>query len=123
LFTVALHLQTGPGDSALRAGLTFTPCALAFECAGISGGGCRARSIAWSPRWVAWRRRAGTSRWRSGCTLGAAARRAYYLDRPASWWVIAFYGSWPAGPRLSVDSGEMFLPERHPRSLNVKQQD
>jgi len=34
LFTVALHLQAGLGDSALRAGLTFTPCALAFGVCG-----------------------------------------------------------------------------------------
>ena len=30
LFSFALHLQAGLGDSALRAGLTFAPCALAF---------------------------------------------------------------------------------------------
>jgi MFS family permease len=34
LFTLALHLQTGLGDSALRGGLTFTPCALAFGVCG-----------------------------------------------------------------------------------------
>jgi MFS family permease len=34
LFTLALHLQAGLGDSALRAGLTFTPCALAFGVGG-----------------------------------------------------------------------------------------
>jgi MFS family permease len=36
LFSVALHLQAGLGDSALRAGLTFTPCALAFGVCGYS---------------------------------------------------------------------------------------
>jgi MFS family permease len=34
LFTLALHLQLGLGDSALRAGLTFAPGALAFGAAG-----------------------------------------------------------------------------------------
>jgi MFS family permease len=34
LFTLALHLQAGLGDSALRAGLSFTPCALAFGVCG-----------------------------------------------------------------------------------------
>ena len=34
LFSFALHLQAGLGDSALRAGLTFAPCALAFGLCG-----------------------------------------------------------------------------------------
>lgn len=34
LFSFALHLQGGLGDSALRAGLTFAPCALAFGICG-----------------------------------------------------------------------------------------
>jgi MFS family permease len=34
LFSFALHLQAGLGDSALRAGLTFAPCALAFGICG-----------------------------------------------------------------------------------------
>jgi MFS family permease len=34
LFAFALHLQAGLGDSALRAGLTFAPCALAFGLCG-----------------------------------------------------------------------------------------
>jgi MFS family permease len=34
LFSFALHLQTGLGDSALRAGLTFAPCALVFGACG-----------------------------------------------------------------------------------------
>ncbi|HLK76934.1 MAG TPA: MFS transporter [Streptosporangiaceae bacterium] len=34
LFSFALHLQGGLGDSALRAGLTFAPCALAFGACG-----------------------------------------------------------------------------------------
>jgi hypothetical protein len=34
LFSFALHLQTGLGDSALRAGLTFAPCALVFGFCG-----------------------------------------------------------------------------------------
>jgi MFS family permease len=34
LFSFALHLQAGLGDSALRAGLTFAPCALVFGTCG-----------------------------------------------------------------------------------------
>ena len=34
LFSLALHFQAGLGDSALRAGLTFAPCALAFGLTG-----------------------------------------------------------------------------------------
>jgi MFS family permease len=34
LFSFALHLQAGLGDSALRAGLTFAPCALVFGAFG-----------------------------------------------------------------------------------------
>jgi MFS family permease len=34
LFSFALHLQAGLGDSALRAGLTFAPCALVFGVCG-----------------------------------------------------------------------------------------
>lgn len=34
LFSVALHLQEGLGDSALRAGLTFAPCAAVFGLCG-----------------------------------------------------------------------------------------
>jgi hypothetical protein len=34
LFSFALHLQVGLGDSALRAGLTFAPCALVFGFCG-----------------------------------------------------------------------------------------
>jgi MFS family permease len=34
LFSFALHLQAGLGDSALRAGLTFAPCAVAFGLCG-----------------------------------------------------------------------------------------
>ena len=34
LFSFALHLQSGLGDSALRAGLTFAPCALVFGVCG-----------------------------------------------------------------------------------------
>lgn len=35
LFALALQLQGGLGDSALRAGLTFAPCALAFGLTGF----------------------------------------------------------------------------------------
>jgi ABC-type sugar transport system permease subunit len=34
LFSFALHLQAGLGDSALRAGLTFAPCAVVFGLCG-----------------------------------------------------------------------------------------
>jgi len=34
LFSFAIHLQAGLGDSALRAGLTFAPCAIAFGLCG-----------------------------------------------------------------------------------------
>lgn len=34
LFSFALHLQAGLGDSALRAGLTFAPCAVVFGVCG-----------------------------------------------------------------------------------------
>jgi hypothetical protein len=34
LFSFALHLQAGLGDSALRAGLTFAPCAVVFGACG-----------------------------------------------------------------------------------------
>ena len=34
LFSFAIHLQSGLGDSALRAGLTFAPCAVAFGLCG-----------------------------------------------------------------------------------------
>jgi hypothetical protein len=34
LFSFAVHLQAGLGDSALRAGLTFAPCAVAFGLCG-----------------------------------------------------------------------------------------
>jgi MFS family permease len=44
LFSFALHLQAGLGDSALRAGLTFAPCALAF---GVFGFYWRALPASW----------------------------------------------------------------------------
>ena len=34
LFSFAIHLQEGLGDSALRAGLTFAPCAVVFGLCG-----------------------------------------------------------------------------------------
>jgi hypothetical protein len=34
LFSFAIHLQSGLGDSALRAGLTFAPCAVVFGLCG-----------------------------------------------------------------------------------------
>src|SRR6516225_8124066 len=44
LFSFALHLQAGLGDSALRAGLTFAPCALVF---GVCGYFWRRLPAAW----------------------------------------------------------------------------
>ncbi|WP_406280220.1 MFS transporter [Embleya sp. NBC_00896] len=38
LFTLALHLQSGLGDSPLRAGLTYVPCALGFAVSGLYWG-------------------------------------------------------------------------------------
>ncbi|MYS84636.1 MFS transporter [Embleya scabrispora] len=35
LFTLALHLQSGLGDSPLRAGLTYVPCAIGFAVSGL----------------------------------------------------------------------------------------
>jgi MFS family permease len=46
LFSFALHLQAGLGDSALRAGLTFAPCALVF---GVCGYFWRRLPAAWHP--------------------------------------------------------------------------
>jgi MFS family permease len=46
LFSFALHLQAGLGDSALRAGLTFAPCALVF---GVCGYFWRRLPVSWHP--------------------------------------------------------------------------
>jgi MFS family permease len=46
LFSFAIHLQAGLGDSALRAGLTFAPCAAAF---GVCGYFWRRLPAAWHP--------------------------------------------------------------------------
>jgi MFS family permease len=46
LFSFALHLQGGLGDSALRAGLTFAPCALVF---GVCGYFWRRLPASWHP--------------------------------------------------------------------------
>src|SRR5580692_765318 len=46
LFSFALHLQGGLGDSALRAGLTFAPCAVLF---GLCGFFWRRLPAAWHP--------------------------------------------------------------------------
>jgi hypothetical protein len=46
LFSFALHLQGGLGDSALRAGLTFAPCAVVF---GACGYFWRRLPAAWHP--------------------------------------------------------------------------
>jgi MFS family permease len=49
LFSFALHLQAGLGDSALRAGLTFAPCAVVFGLCGYFW-----RRLPWCPR-TRWR--------------------------------------------------------------------
>jgi MFS family permease len=46
LFSFAIHLQAGLGDSALRAGLTCAPCAAAF---GVCGYFWRRLPVAWHP--------------------------------------------------------------------------
>jgi MFS family permease len=46
LFSFAIHLQAGLGDSALRAGLTFGPCAVAF---GLCGYFWRRLPASWHP--------------------------------------------------------------------------
>lgn len=43
---------------------------------------------------------------------GAPGAPAYYLGRPASWWVTALHGNRPADPTLPAISGETFSPER-----------
>ena len=54
LFSFALHLQAGLGDSALRAGLTFAPCALVFGACGYFWRRLPAPGITCWPRWAAW---------------------------------------------------------------------
>jgi len=61
LFSFAIHLQAGLGDSALRAGLTFAPCAIAFGLCGyfwrrlpagahhlLTSSGCLAGALAYA---------------------------------------------------------------------------
>lgn len=47
LFAVALHLQSGLGDSALRTGLTFAACAVTFGAVGLNW---RRLPVSWRPR-------------------------------------------------------------------------
>ena len=49
LFSIALHLQSGLGFSALRTGLTFVACAVTFGAAGL---GWRQLPVSWR-RWMA----------------------------------------------------------------------
>jgi hypothetical protein len=49
LFAVALHLQSGLGDSALRTGLTFATCAVTFGGVGLNW---RRLPVSWRP-WLA----------------------------------------------------------------------
>ncbi|MFF7195873.1 hypothetical protein ACFZAM_19520 [Streptomyces sp. NPDC008079] len=49
LFAIALHLQSGLGDSALRTGLTFATCAVAFGAVGLNW---RRLPVSWRP-WLA----------------------------------------------------------------------
>ena len=66
LFSFAIHLQGGLGDSALRAGLTFAPCALAF---GLCGYFWRRLPAAWHPFLTV-----------AGCALAAFGYAAVALD-------------------------------------------
>ncbi|MFF7153454.1 MFS transporter [Streptomyces sp. NPDC008139] len=49
LFAIALHLQSGLGDSALRTGLTFATCAVTFGAVGLNW---RRLPVSWRP-WLA----------------------------------------------------------------------
>ena len=66
LFSFAIHLQSGLNDSALRAGLTFAPCALAF---GLCGYFWRRLPAGWHPFLTV-----------AGCALGAVGYAAVALD-------------------------------------------
>jgi MFS family permease len=67
LFSFAIHLQAGLGDSALRAGLTFAPCALAF---GLCGYFWRRLPARWHPFLTV-----------CGCALGACGYAAVALNQ------------------------------------------
>ena len=73
LFSFALYLQAGLG-LALRAGLTFAPCALVFG-GGFFGGGCPSGCTTCWPRRAAWSRWAVTWASRPRCTPAAGAGR------------------------------------------------
>ena len=73
LFSFALHLQAGLGDSALRAGLTFAPCALVFGACGYFWRRLPPPRITCWPRWAAWSRSAATWPWRPSCARAAPA--------------------------------------------------
>ena len=73
LFSFALHLQAGLGDSALRAGLTFAPCALVFGACGYFWRRLPRPGITCWPRWAAWWRWAATWPWRRCCARAARA--------------------------------------------------
>jgi len=67
LFSFAIHLQAGLSDSALRAGLTFAPCALAF---GLCGYFWRRLPARWHPFLTV-----------CGCALGACGYAAVALNQ------------------------------------------
>ena len=66
LFSFAIHLQEGLGDSALRAGLTFAPCAVAF---GLCGYFWRRLPTGWHAHLTA-----------VGCAVGAAGYALVAFD-------------------------------------------
>jgi len=66
LFSFAIHLQEGLGDSALRAGLTFAPCAVAF---GLCGYFWRRLPTGWHAHLTA-----------AGCAVGAAGYALVAFD-------------------------------------------
>jgi len=67
LFSFAIHLQAGLSDSALRAGLTLAPCALAF---GICGYFWRRLPASWHPFLTV-----------AGCAVGACGYAAVALNQ------------------------------------------
>jgi MFS family permease len=79
LFSFALHLQAGLSDSALRAGLTFAPCALAF---GLCGYFWRRLPASWHPFLTV-----------AGCTVGVFGYAGIALDQR---------GGGSGGPALQV---------------------
>ena len=74
LFSFAIHLQSGLGYEALRAGLVFAPCAVVF---GLCGYFWRRLPARWYPFLTppAWPGRPALPGWRRRCTPGSRAGR------------------------------------------------